>query len=63
MRGIAQLDLQKKQFVAEETGLREYTRVAEKNVQTYYDLLEKLAAAEKARADAEVLAKAANSGH
>ena len=56
---IAQLDLQKKQFVAEETGLREYTRVAETNVKTYYDLLEKLKAAEDARAAAEALAKAA----
>ncbi len=56
---IAQLELQKKQFVAEETGLREYIRVAEGNMKTYYDLLEKLKAAEDAKTAADALAKAA----
>ena len=57
---IAQLELQKKQFMAEETGLREYIRVAEGNVKTYYDLLEKLKASEDAAAAA---AKTGNAGH
>lgn len=55
---IAQLSLQKKQFEDEATFLRTYTRQAEANVKTYYDLLEKLKAAEDARVAAEALAKA-----
>jgi hypothetical protein len=59
---IAQLDLQKKQNTDEEAFLRTYVRNAEANVKTYYDLLDKLAAVEKARAEAEAAAaKAAKS--
>jgi hypothetical protein len=54
---ISQLELQKKQFVDEEAFIRKYTRAAEGNVKTYYDLLEKIQAAEKAHADAEAAAK------
>jgi hypothetical protein len=49
---IAQLELQKKQFVDEETFIRKYTRQAEANVKTYYDLLDKVKAAEDAHAAA-----------
>jgi len=53
---IAQLDLQKKQFEDEAANIRTYTRQAEANVKTYYDLLEKLKAAEDAREKAEAAA-------
>jgi membrane protein involved in colicin uptake len=56
---IAQLELQKKQFVDEETFIRKYTRQAEANMKTYYDLLDKIKAAEDAHALAEAAAKAA----
>ena len=55
---IGQLDLQRKQFVDEETFLRTYTKKAQDNVKTYTDELDKIAAAEKARAAAEAAAKA-----
>jgi hypothetical protein len=55
---IAQLELQKKQYEDDEAFLRTYTRQAERNVTKYYDLLEKLKAAEDARAAAEAAAKA-----
>ena len=55
---IGQLDLQRKQYVDEETFLRTYTKKAQGNVKTYTDELEKIAAAEKARAAAEAAAKA-----
>jgi len=46
----------------EEAFLRTYVQQAEANVKTYYDLLDKLAAVEKARAEAEAAAaKAAKS--
>jgi hypothetical protein len=56
---IAQLELQKKQFVDEEAFIRKFTRQAEANVKTYYDLLDKIKAAEDAHALAEATAKAA----
>jgi len=56
---IGQLELQKKQFVDEEAFIRKYTREAEANMKTYYDLLEKIKAAEDAHALAEAAAKAA----
>jgi hypothetical protein len=57
---IKQLDLQKKQYVDEETFLRGFVRTAEINVKTYYDLLEKIKVADEARAIADaVAAKAA----
>jgi uncharacterized protein involved in exopolysaccharide biosynthesis len=54
---IAQLDLQKKQFSDEEVFLRKYTREAEANVKIYYDMLEKIKAADEAHAAAEVAAR------
>lgn len=53
---IQQLDLQKKQYVDEEAFLRGFVRTAEANVKTYYDLLEKVKAADDARALAEAAA-------
>ncbi|MGA9042315.1 MAG: hypothetical protein WB421_17410 [Terriglobales bacterium] len=47
---ISQLELQKQQFVDEESFIRKITREAEANMKTYYDLLEKVDAAEKAHA-------------
>ena len=61
---IAQLDLQKKQFSDEEVFLRKYTREAEANVKIYYDMLEKIKAADEAHAAAEVAARnASREGH
>ena len=54
---LAKLDLEKKTYSDEETFLRTFVRQAEANVKTYYNLLDQLAAAEKARADAEAAAK------
>jgi hypothetical protein len=53
---IKQLDLQKKQYVDEETFLRGFVHTAEANVKTYYDMLEKIKAADEARAAAEAAA-------
>jgi hypothetical protein len=53
---IATLDMQKKQYLDEETFLRTFVRTAEANAKTYYDLLDKLAEAEKKRAEAEAAA-------
>ncbi len=57
--GIAQLEMQKKQYLDEEAFLRTYVLQAQNNVKTYYAILDKITAAEKARADAEAAAKAA----
>ena len=54
---LAKLDLEKKQYSDEEAFLRTFVIQAEANVKTYYNLLDQLAAAEKARADAEAAAK------
>jgi colicin import membrane protein len=56
---IAQLELQQKQFQDEEVFLRKYTREAEANVKTYYDMMEKIKAADEAHALADAVAKAA----
>ena len=56
---IKQLELQKKQYVDEETFLRGFVHTAEANVKTYYDLLDKIKAADEARIAAEAAAKAA----
>jgi hypothetical protein len=56
---IAQLEMQKKQYVDEEAFLRTYVRKAQDNVKTYYAILDRIAAAEKARADAEAAARVA----
>ncbi len=54
---IAKLEQEKKEYQNEEAFLREYVRKAEANAQTYVNLIEQLAAAEKARADAAAKAK------
>jgi hypothetical protein len=53
---IKQLELQKKQYVDEETFLRGFVRTAEANVKTYYDLIEKIKVADDARALADAAA-------
>jgi len=54
---IAKLELEKKQYLDEEAFLRTYVRQAEANVKTYLNLLDQLAAVEKARAEAAAKAK------
>jgi len=54
---IAKIEQEKKEYQAEETFLRDYVRKAEANVQTYVNLIDQLAAAEKARAEAAARAK------
>jgi hypothetical protein len=54
---IAKFEQEKKQYIDEEAFLRAYVRKAEANVQTYLNLLDQLAAAEKARAEAAAKAK------
>ncbi len=49
---IAKIEQEKKEYANEEEFLRAYVRKAEANVQSYVNVLEQLAAAEKARADA-----------
>jgi len=53
---IAQLELQKKQYVDEETFLRTFVNKAQDNVKTYQDMLARIAAADKAHAEAEAAA-------
>jgi DNA repair exonuclease SbcCD ATPase subunit len=53
---LTKLDLEKKTYSDEQAFLLTFVRQAEANVKTYYSLLDQLAAAEKARADAEVAA-------
>ncbi len=53
---IGQLQLQVKQYQDEETFLRTFVQKAQANVKTYTDELEKIAAAEKAHAEAEAAA-------
>jgi len=55
---IKKIELEKKTLVDEQAFLRTYVKQAEANVKYYYDLLDKIAAAEKARA-AEAAAAAA----
>lgn len=59
---IAKLEDERKRHLDEQTFLKEYTRKAETNVKTYYDLLDKIEAADKAKAEAEKAAKAAAKG-
>jgi Flp pilus assembly protein TadB len=56
---IAQLELQKQQYVDEAAFLRTYVRKAQDNVKTYYAILDRIVAAEKARAEAEAAARVA----
>lgn len=56
---IKKIEADKKTFADEQTFLKNYVKQAESNVKYYYDLLDKIAAAEKARADAAAAAAAA----
>lgn len=56
-RELDKLDQEKKHNADEQVFLLTYVRQAEANVKTYLNLLDQLAAAEKARADAEAAAK------
>jgi colicin import membrane protein len=56
---IKKIEEQKKVLVDEQAFLKTYVRQAEANVKYYYDLLDKITAAEKARADAAAAAAAA----
>jgi colicin import membrane protein len=57
MRQLTALDQEKKQHADEAAFLLTYVRQAEANVKTYLTVLDQIAAAEKARADAEAAAK------
>jgi len=56
---IKKIEQDRKTLQDEQVFLRDYTKQAEANVKYYYDLLDKIAAAEKARADAAAAAAAA----
>ena len=56
---IKKIELERKTLQDEQTFLRAYVKQAESNVKYYYDLLDKIAAAEKARAAAAAAAAAA----
>jgi hypothetical protein len=56
---IAQLELQRKQYLDEDAFLHTFVVKAQANVKVYYDMLAKIAAAEKARAEAEAAARVA----
>jgi hypothetical protein len=56
---IKKIEDEKKTLLEEQTFLRTYVKQAETNVKYYYDLLDKIAVAEKARADAAAAAAAA----
>ena len=56
---IKKIEAEKKSHVDERAFLKDYVRQAQSNVKYYYDLLDKIDAAEKARAEAERAAAAA----
>ena len=56
---IKKVELEKKTLQDEQAFLGDYVQKAEANVKYYYDLLDKIALAEKARADAAAAALAA----
>lgn len=56
---IKKIEQEKKTLIDEQAFLKNYTKQAESNVKYYYDLLDKIALAEKARADAAAVAAAA----
>jgi len=56
---IKKIEEEKKTLVDEQAFLKTYVKQAEANVKYYYDLLDKITAAEKARADAAAAAAAA----
>ena len=49
---IKKIELERKTLQDEQVFLKAYVKQAESNVKYYYDLLDKIALAEKARADA-----------
>ena len=54
---VAKLQDQRQSHLDEQKFLKEYVKQAEANVKYYYDLIDKLAAAEAAKAAAEAAAK------
>ena len=56
---FTKIDDEKKKYVEEQAFLKTYVKQAEANVKYYYDLLEKIDAAEKAKAAAAAAAAAA----
>ncbi|AOS46341.1 hypothetical protein Verru16b_03445 [Lacunisphaera limnophila] len=56
---VKKVEAAKKTFVDEQAFLKNYVKQAEANVKYYYELLDKIAQAEKARADAAAAAAAA----
>jgi uncharacterized protein (DUF3084 family) len=54
---VAKLEEQRKSHLEEQKFLKDYVKQAEANVKYYYDLIDKLEAAEKAKAAAEAAAK------
>lgn len=56
---VKKVEAEKKTLQGEQAFLKNYIRQAEANVKYYYDLLDKIAQAEKARADAAAAAAAA----
>ncbi len=56
---VKKIELQKKTLLDEQDFLKKYVRQAEANVKYYQDLLEKIAQADKARAEAAAAAAAA----
>lgn len=57
---VKAVEAEKKTLLDEQVFLKDYIRLAEANVKYYYDLLDKIAQAEKARADAAAAAAAAS---
>lgn len=56
---VKKIEAEKKTLIDEQAFLKNYVKQAEANVKYYYDLLDKIAQAEKARADAAAAAAAA----
>lgn len=56
---VKKIEAEKKTLLDEQAFLKNYVKQAEDNVKYYYDLLDKIAQAEKARADAAAAAAAA----
>jgi chromosome segregation ATPase len=56
---VEKIEKQRKTYVDEQAFLKNYIKQAEANVKSYYDLLDKITLAEKARAEAAAIAAAA----
>ncbi len=59
---VKKVEAEKTNLLAEQEFLKNYVKQAEANVKYYYDLLDKITQAEKARADAAAAAAAAKKG-